>query len=95
MERVTRKDAERAFGRLIAAIGGRVAEKYNDVGAYAFDYSATYGGCVIHLIIKEGGGVSCPFGMTRQTPREFVQSVRFVLDALRIVTPPVAIKDAA
>lgn len=82
-ERITRKDAQRSFERLINAIGGRVATAYNDVGAYRFDYNATYGGVNIELINNAGGGVSQPFGSQRMKPAEFVQAVRFACDVLR------------
>lgn len=37
MDRYTRKDAEHYFERLIAAIGGRIAQDYKDIGAYRLD----------------------------------------------------------
>lgn len=82
MYRTSRRDAENAFERLIAAIGGRVAKSYNDVGAYSLDYNSAYGGFTVELVENQGGGVSRPFGHTRQSAREFCQSVRFATDAL-------------
>ena len=82
MDRYTRKDAERAFERLITAIGGRIAQSYNDVGAYRLDWNATYGGGNIELITSNGGGVRQPFGAQRHSAREFVQMVRFAIDTL-------------
>jgi len=82
MTRITHKDAERSFESLIRVIGGRVANSYNDVGAYLLDYNETYGGCVVHLVTNKAGGVRCPFGMSRMTPAEFVNAVRFTCDVL-------------
>lgn len=82
MDRYTRKDAERAFERLIKAIGGRIATSYNDVGAYRLDWNATYGGGNIEQITSVGGGVRQPFGMMRRNAREFCDAVRFATDAL-------------
>jgi len=82
MMRTTRKDAERAFERLVRTLGGRIARNYNDIGAFQFDYNSTYGGCRVELIINSGGGVRCPFGMERLTPAAFVQAVSFTCDVL-------------
>ena len=79
-DRYTRKDAEAAFTRLISAIGGRVATKYNDVGAYRLDWNGVYGGN-IELISNEQGGVSQPFGVQRRNAREFCDAVCFAIDA--------------
>lgn len=83
--RVTRKDAEAQFQRLIKAIGGRVATSYNDVGAYTLDYVACYGGYGgfrVERIENSGGAVSTPFGDSRMTPTEFWHSVYFTLRVL-------------
>lgn len=77
-----KSDVARAFGRLVAAIGGRVATGYNDVGAYQLDYNPTYGGANVELIDNESGGVSQPFGSRRYKPQQFVDMVRFTCDAI-------------
>jgi len=82
MERYTRNDAIAAFDRLIAAIGGRVANHYNDVGAYRLDWNGVYGGGNIEQVINEQGGVRQPFGQSRHNAREFCDMVRFALDAI-------------
>lgn len=82
MDRYTRKDAEKAFERLVKAIGGRIAVDYKDVGAYRLDWNATYGGGNIEMIANDKGGVSQPFGMMRRNAREFCDAVRFATDAL-------------
>lgn len=79
MERYTKSDAAAAFNRLVEAIGGRVAEKYNDVGAYRLDHNGVYGGYVIEQICNDGGGVSRPFGDYRHPSREFCFMVNFAL----------------
>ncbi len=55
------------------------------VGAWALDYAAPYGGFVVHEMHNEGGGVGCPLGHTRHNAREFCALVRFTLDALRVI----------
>ena len=84
MDRYTRKDAEAAFERLIKAIGGRIATKYNDVGAYRLDWNGVYGGGNIELITSVQGGVRQPFGAQRRNAREFCKAVRFAIDALQM-----------
>jgi hypothetical protein len=82
--RTTQKDVQRAFERLVYEVmHGRVAERYNDVGAYQLDYNGTYGGCQVQVIINKAGGVRCPFGLTRMSPAELVSAVRFICDVLR------------
>ncbi len=82
MDRYTRKDAEKAFDRLIRAIGGRMATSYNDVDAYRLDWNPTYGGGNIEQIASEQGGVRQPFGMMRRNAREFCDAVSFAVDTL-------------
>ena len=84
MERYTRKDAEAAFNRLVEAIGGRIAERYNDVGAYRLDWNRVYGGGNIEQIINDGGGVRQPFGHLRRNAKEFCGAVNLALHALRL-----------
>ena len=81
-DRYTRKDADAAFRILIAAIGGRVATAYDDVGAYRLDYAGCYGGFAIERITGDHGGVARPFGQRRYKAREFCAVVHFALEAL-------------
>jgi hypothetical protein len=81
-ERYTRKDAERALGRLAVATGHRIADSYNDVGGWTLDYASCYGGFVVHEVYNETGGISLPFGHERRTAREFCDAVRFALYAI-------------
>lgn len=85
MNSYTRKDAVKAFERLVKTIGGRVATSYNDVGAYRLDWNPTYGGGNIELVCSVSGGVSQPFGPQRHNAREFCDMVRFAIDAISIV----------
>jgi hypothetical protein len=82
MDRYTKNDAAAAFNRLVEMIGGRVAEKYNDVGAYRLDHAGVYGGFVIERIVNDGGGVSRPFGDMRRPAREFCYTINFALRVL-------------
>ena len=78
-ERYTKKDAENALERLVTSIGGHMAKDSKDVGGYQLDYNTYYGGCVVHQIINEAGGVTLPFGMHRVKPYDFCQAVDFAL----------------
>lgn len=82
MDRYTHKDAERALERLAASTGHRIATSYNDIGAWTLDYNPIYGGCVVHEPMNESGGVTCPFGMERQTPRVFCAMANFAIRAM-------------
>lgn len=82
MDRYTKKDAEAAFDRLCAATGHSRAEAYNDHGAWSLDYVACYGGFVVEEIDDVSCGVSHPMGERRRSAREFVQAVRFAIDAI-------------
>lgn len=82
-DRYTRKDAQAAFERLIAALGGRVATTWNDVGAYRLDYNGIYCGYVVERVTSEGGSVTRPLGDQRRTAREFCDAVYFAGQVLR------------
>lgn len=84
MDRYTRKDAEAQFTRLISAIGGRVATRFDDHGAYQLDWNATYGGGVIEKIDAKDSGVSHPFGSGRKNAREFCAEVNFAIRVLEV-----------
>lgn len=86
MDRYTRKDAEAAFDRLCEATGHRKATAYNDVGAWALDYVACYGGYVVESPVNDGGGIIHPLGERRRTAREFCDAVRFAI-AVKAETP--------
>jgi hypothetical protein len=76
-DRYTRRDAERAFGRLCEFTGHRVAASYKDVGGWRLDGNATYGGYVVEEIVNEGGAITHPLGEMRRPARDFCYSVNF------------------
>jgi hypothetical protein len=82
MERHTRKDAEAQFKRLVAAIGGRIAVDYKDVGAYRLDWNPIYGGGNIERIYNDKGAVTQPWGARRMNAREFSDFVYFSMNTL-------------
>lgn len=81
--RTTKHEVVAVFGRLVKAMGGKVAESYKDVGGYELDYNPTYGGYVINRISNESGAVDCQFGMGRLHAREFVSACHFAIAVLR------------
>lgn len=75
MDRYTRRDAERAFERLVYALADPPEGKH-----WTLDYAP--GGYVVELVDNVTGGVSQPFGPMRRNARDFVQAVRFLTDAM-------------
>ena len=74
--------------------GGEVSTFGSDTyttipGGWALDYNPTYGGCVIEEIDDRGGtSVRRPLGDRRMSPREFVDSVWFALNAIELYRRP-------
>lgn len=81
MERITKFQMESAFKALIKELGGKVAERYDDHGAYTLDHS--YGGYQIERICDDSTGVSCPFGFRRFTTKEAYHTFWFAVEAIR------------
>jgi hypothetical protein len=54
--RTTRAQIEGAFKVWVEMVGGKVSKGYNDVGGYALDYVACYGGWRIIQICNERSG---------------------------------------
>jgi hypothetical protein len=54
--RTTRAQIEGTFKVWVEMVGGKVSAGYNDVGGYALDYAACYGGWRIIQICNESGG---------------------------------------
>lgn len=77
-----KKAVEGMFKVFVKTIGGRVAESYNDEGAYRLDYVACYGGYNIEQIHNKAGGVDQPFGSTRRKPTEMWDTLHFAVRAL-------------
>jgi hypothetical protein len=54
--KTTRKEVEGVFKNWVYCFGGRIAENYNDVGAYRLDFNSVYGGyCIEHICNVHGG----------------------------------------
>lgn len=92
MERITRKDAERAYIRLRDALGKkeniwtRTGNKNTPViGGWNLDWNSIYGGGIIEQVCNDGGGVTHPIMGRRLNAREFVAAVRFALDVVEIL----------
>jgi len=82
MARTTKKQLENKFEMFIEAIGGKVAKKFSDVGAYSLDYASCYGGYNIERISSEGGAISHPFGPNRQTASQLWDSMDIAIRAV-------------
>ncbi len=82
MELITKSMVEAAFARLCKVMGHKVAESYQDVGAWRVDYVGCYGGYVVERIDNSSGGVSHPFGIIRRNAREMYQAMHFAIDAV-------------
>lgn len=78
--RYTKKHVHNQFVRLCDALGKKVANSYNDKGAWALD---CYQGVKIVEYLPNGGE-SEPFGSTRYSNREFYDMVNFTLRCLAI-----------
>jgi hypothetical protein len=75
--------------RFLAKIGGEPAtwtrtETGNvaNIGGYRLDHNGTYGGWVIEQNVNESGGISHPFGYTRMTGGEIVNTMMFAMNAI-------------
>ncbi len=81
-DRYTRKDCEAVFSRLLAAIGGRQATSYHDVGGYRLDCNPTYGGYNVERITNDRGAITHPFGYRKMPARQFCETMFWTLDVL-------------
>ena len=77
--RATSTEVNQVFELFRKAIGKRVAEKWNDTGAWTLDYAKEYGGYVIYQIINDRGAKEMPLGDQRHTATEVVERMRFAL----------------
>ncbi len=89
MDRYTRKDAEAAFGRLLAALDKPPYDWTTHEGGWLLDYNGVYGGYVVAERRRYPGpngtsgiGESYPLGYHRRSAREFVEAVTFALDCI-------------
>jgi hypothetical protein len=60
--RATSTEVNELLKLFCEAIGKRVAETWNDVGAWTLDYAKEYGGYVIQEIINDRGTKGTPLG---------------------------------
>ena len=77
--RATKFELNGVFKLFCQAIGKRVAEKWNDTGAWTLDYAKEYGGYVIQEIINGRGAKEMPLGHERLSATELVERMRFAL----------------
>jgi len=77
--RATSTELNEVFKLFCEAIGKRVAETWNDTGAWTLDYAKEYGGYVIQEIIDSRGARETPLGDQRYSATELVERMRFAL----------------
>ena len=75
----TRIELNEVFKLFCEVIGKRVAQTWNDVGAWTLDYAKEYGGYVIYQIINDRGAKEIPLGDQRYSGIELVERMRFAL----------------
>ena len=78
MARTTKAVVLELFQAFCKKHGRKVATSYKDVGAWALDYNAIYGGYVIRQYLEKGGE-SNPMGIYRYSPKEFANMLRFAI----------------
>ena len=77
--RATSTEVNEVFKFFCKAIGKRVAQTWNETGAWTLDYAKQYGGYVIYQIINDGGAKETPLGAQRYGATELVERMRFAL----------------
>ncbi len=96
-ERITKKDAERAFETLCKALGKDTRDTVltdqrtptggvvyaGNIGAWRLSWHFN-GRCGIEEISTPSWGIHLPFGYRIYTPREFVDCVGFTLQVLEV-----------
>jgi len=75
----TKAEVNEVFKLFCKAIGKRMAESWNDTGAWTLDYAKEYGGYVIYQIINGSGARETPLGDQRYTTTDLVERMRFAL----------------
>ena len=80
--RYTRKDVETQFERFVKAIGGKIAQSYDDDGAYLLDYNGVYGGYNIVRLVGTAGGQTHVCGAMRRGPTAMMETLSFAIDAI-------------
>lgn len=82
MERTTKQQVASAFRNLCRASGRKMAKDTNDVGGWALDYIACYGGYTVVEITEHLGCPSNPFGLRRMKPSEAYEAFNFAARAI-------------
>jgi len=77
--RPTRTELNEVFNLFCEAIGKRVADTYDDTGAWTLDHAKDYGGYVIQEIVNDQGAREMPLGHERLSATELVERMRFSL----------------
>ena len=77
--RATKTEIDEVFKLFCEALGKRVAQTWNDAGAWTLDYAKEYGGYVIQEIIDSRGARETPLGDQRYSATELVERMRFAL----------------
>jgi len=77
--RATSTELNEVFNLFCEAIGKRVADTYDDTGAWTLDYAKEYGGYAIQEIINDRGAKEMPLGDQRYSATELVERMRFSL----------------
>ena len=73
------------MGKKIGGYTKLKSGKYKaNVGNWTLSHNSTYGGYVIEQIYNAAGGVSQPFGSRRYKPTQFIEMMRFAMDALEV-----------
>ncbi len=82
--RTTKGNVESAFKILTATMKKRIAESYNDVGAWRLDYVGCYGGYIIEEIGNVNGGVFHPLTEHRMKAEAFYDACWFAIRAMEL-----------
>ena len=83
---VKKKDIEAQFKLFVAAIGGRVSSRWDDVGSFQLDYSPICGGYLIGQVWDNHGSISYPFGKHRIAKKDFYHELIFATKAFELKT---------
>ena len=75
MNKITRQDVEGMFKRLCRNMNKKIAESYNDVGAWNLEYIACYGGFKVEEIACKSGSICHPLSDRRLTTREMYEAL--------------------
>jgi hypothetical protein len=80
--RTTKGNVESAFKYFIQAIGGRVANRYDDHGGFVLDHGI--GGYIIEQICSNSSGVNQPFGSQRMKAEAFYDACWLAIRAIEL-----------